>query len=110
MVMLTSVLLGVAAGIIYSLAGYAKNRAEVERVAEKIAGRRWRDVSAEELLALFSLQPDFSLKLFLQTLVQGAVIGFVAGALGIQLDLAANLLMNVGVLTLVRKAMALILK
>jgi len=110
MVMLTSVLLGVAAGIIYALAGYAKNRAEVERVAEKVAGRQWRDVSAEELLALFSLPPDFSLKLFLETVVQGAVIGLVAGVIGIQLDLAANLLMNVGVLTLVRKVVAWILK
>lgn len=94
-------MLGVAAGVVYAFSGYVRNRVAAEKLSRKMAEGKVPELREVFMLGteLARLQP----RLLLEAAIYGLLIGVVVAATGLELDVTATFLTEVGILTLVRK-------
>ncbi|MEM4342184.1 MAG: hypothetical protein QXF97_06495 [Candidatus Caldarchaeum sp.] len=119
--MLEHVLYGALAGGLYALLGYLRNRLSLQLpmadvYLEKIAaktGRSSQDVRnavelvVDELYDEAAEQKYFNPRLFIMTVFFGALVGGVAGLTGLSFSSAAQIVFDLGLLTMVRRLAAL---
>jgi hypothetical protein len=108
------VVLGMVAGMVYSIFGWLKNAKEAREMAqlvEELGREETRDEAARGIFKylyenrdlIMGVLADFDAKQFLETVLQGLVIGLFIGLLNMPVDVAASIAMQTGILTLVRK-------
>ncbi|MCL7402018.1 MAG: hypothetical protein LZ168_04445 [Thaumarchaeota archaeon] len=118
------VIVGLVAGMVYSILGYLKNTSgkdiielDPKEVAEKILTERSELGKLEEAISIVSLifwsklygeKLYFNWSEFSKTLIHGLAIGFLIGFLDIPLDSAVSLVSQLGLLTTTRKIAAII--
>ena len=115
------VLLGVVAGVVYSLVGWLKNMRAIEQdilvdereLANAIKAHKLDEKTANMLAECiftllwekrYLLKAAFNREEFIITIIQGLLIGLLFGALNIPLDAATSIVAQIGVLSLLRKA------
>ena len=104
---LTSLLHGTIAGIIYSLMGYLRNNGQA-----KLALKSTEKLSDEALEQIIQLA-EFDLAQFIVTIIQGVIVGLVSwlftqAGIPLTVESAYNILLQVGLLTLTRKLYGLL--
>jgi uncharacterized membrane-anchored protein YhcB (DUF1043 family) len=108
------VVLGVVAGMVYSIFGWLKNAKEAREMARLIEELSREEMRDEAMRGIFKhlyenrdfivgALADFDARRFLETVLQGLVIGLFIGLLNMPVDVAASIAMQAGILTLVRK-------
>jgi len=116
--------LGILAGIIYSLAGWLRNKVQCDRdipedreLVERImrikedpkeASRIAFEIGTFLMEKAIKAKACFNKREFLITVAQGLVIGLFMGGLGLPLDVSVSLATQLGLLTLVRKIIGMI--
>ena len=117
------ILCGILAGIVYSVMGWMKNIVETpewfkERteIAETIANVKEKELreKVKEIVSdvftyiddwYLAFQKSFDLKKFIVTVIEGFMIGILIALLNVKVDIAESILMQTGILTLLRKAL-----
>jgi len=108
------VVLGMVAGMVYSIFGWLKNAKEARemaRLVEELGREETRGEAAKGIFKylyenrdlIMGALADFDARQFLETVLQGLVIGLFIGLLNMPVDVAASIAMQTGILTLVRK-------
>ena len=116
--------LGILAGIIYSLAGWLRNRVQWSKdlpkegeIAKAILKVKDDPKEASRIASAIwifligrasEIKKCFNKREFLVTVAQGLVIGLFIGGLGLPLDVSISLATQLGLLTLVRKIIGMI--
>lgn len=117
------ILVGLMAGVIYSLLGYLKNTSRIgvvevdpREVVEKILKERDDLEKLEEAVSIISLilwskvigeKLYFNWREFSKTVIQGLIIGLLTGLFNTPLDLASSFVTQLGAITLTRKTIAI---
>lgn len=119
--MLEHVLYGALAGAVYALLGYLRNRLSLQfpltdvylaKITAK-TGRSSKDIRnaveliVDELYNATVRQKYFNPRLFALTVFLGALVGVVAGLTGLSFSAAAQIIFDLGVLTIVKRLAAL---
>jgi large-conductance mechanosensitive channel len=99
---ISSLVHGVVAGIIYALVGYARNRSQATLALK--SSEQLSDEAVEQIIELATFDPAQ----FITTVIQGAIIGLVSwlltyAGLPLTIESTANILLQIGLLTLTRK-------
>jgi len=118
------VVVGIVAGVLYSILGYLKNASgkdivelDPRIVVEKILTERRGLEKLEEAISIVSLilwskllgeKLYFNWREFSKTLIHGLAIGFLIGFLDISLDSAVSLISQLGLITTTRKITAIL--
>jgi len=99
---ISSLVHGVVAGIIYALVGYARNRSQANLALK--SSEKLSDEAIEQIIELATFDPAQ----FVTTVIQGAIIGLVSwlltcAGLPLTIESTANILLQMGLLALTRK-------
>ena len=107
------VVLGIVAGMVYSIFGWLKNAKEAREVVDavvRLEGVR-KDEAVRDLVrelyenrdAVVKFMSEFNPREFVETMLQGLVIGLFMGLLNLPIDAAVSVATQTGILTLARK-------